>query len=86
MSANIQVNTTKEYPEVHSLEESLAILNKYKKDLTQEQYDSIRSNIGNHAIEDMYLNERNILDSIKIQTKQATYEELLQEHLKEWKL
>lgn len=78
MSANIQVNTTKEYPEVHSLEESLAILNEYKKDLTKEQYDSIRSNIGNHAIESIYLNRGNILALIEMDRENLTADEMIQ--------
>ncbi|MGM8974114.1 hypothetical protein ACTFDJ_00025 [Campylobacter jejuni] len=74
----------KQYPEVHSLEESLAILKKYKDDLTKEQYDAIRSNIGNFAIEDMFLNERNIIDNIKIIKGEATADEIIAEYKKEW--
>ncbi len=74
----------KQYPEVHSLEESLAILQKYKDDVTKEQYEAIRSNIGNFAIEDMFLNERNIIDNIKIIKGEATANEIITEYKKEW--
>lgn len=50
----------KSYPEVHSLEESLKILKKYKNEVTQEQYEQNKSIIGNHAIESIYLNEYDI--------------------------
>lgn len=39
------------YPEVYSLEKSLAILEKYKDELSAEQYEQNRSIICNHAIE-----------------------------------
>ncbi|HED8351443.1 TPA: hypothetical protein R6D69_001869 [Campylobacter coli] len=55
----------KQYPEVYSLEESLAILKKYKDDLTKEQYENIKSNIGTHAIESIYLNELDIIMLVK---------------------
>ncbi|OCR86430.1 hypothetical protein CFT13S00388_09155, partial [Campylobacter fetus subsp. testudinum] len=57
---------TQIYPEVHSLEESLAILNKYKNELTKEQYEQNKSIICNHAIESMYANERDIIELIQI--------------------
>ena len=50
------------YPEVYSLAESLAILDKYKSDLTDEQYQQNKSVISSFAIENMYLNEKNILN------------------------
>lgn len=65
------------YPEVHSLEESLAILNKYKKELTKEQYEQIRSVIGNHAIENIYSNERDILLMVDMQKNSLSFNEAL---------
>ena len=78
------MTTQKQYPEVHSLEESLAILKKYKDDLTKEQYEAIRSNIGNFAIEDMFLNEQDIIDNVKIKKGEATANEIITEYKKEW--
>lgn len=74
----------KQYPEVYSLEESLAILKKYKDDLTKEQYEAIRSNIGNFAIEDMFLNEKDIIDNVKIIKGEATANECIVALKKEW--
>ncbi|WP_438283414.1 hypothetical protein [Campylobacter coli] len=74
----------KQYPEVHSLEESLAILKKYKDDLTKEQYEAIRSNIGNFAIEDMFLNEKDIINLIKVDKQEKTPDEIIAEYKKEW--
>ncbi|MDD5786797.1 antitoxin VbhA family protein [Campylobacter lanienae] len=74
------------YPEVYSLKESLAILDKYKDDLTKEQYEVIRSNIGSFAIEGMFLNQRNIIDNIKILKGEITADEIIAEYKKEWKI
>ncbi|TWO29120.1 hypothetical protein XK09_03895 [Campylobacter lanienae] len=72
------------YPEVYSLKESLAILDKYKDDLTKEQYKAIRSNIGSFAIEGMFLNQRNIIDNIKILKGEMTADEIIAEYKKKW--
>ena len=72
------------YPEVHSLEESLAILDKYKEQLTQKQFMAIKSNIHNFAHENMYLNEEDIIGNIKIIKGEATSDELIAELKKEW--
>ena len=66
-----------EYPEVHSLEESLAILKKYKSELTREQYEQIKSVIGNHAIESIYSNERDILLMVYMQKNSLSFDEAL---------
>ncbi|MEE6566607.1 hypothetical protein VWM73_12715, partial [Campylobacter coli] len=42
---------------------------------TKEQYEAIRSNIGNFAIEDMFLNEKDIIDNVKIIKGEATANE-----------
>ncbi|OCR84723.1 hypothetical protein CFT13S00388_09615 [Campylobacter fetus subsp. testudinum] len=62
----------------------MAILNKYKNELTKEQYEMIRSNIGNHAIESMYLNEKDILRLIRINKGETTAEEEILKLKKEW--
>ena len=72
------------YPEVHSLKESLAILDKYKDDLTKEQYRAIRSTISGHAIENMFANERDIINMIKIAKNEKTADEIIAEYKKEW--
>ena len=72
------------YPEVYSLSESLAILDKYKSNLTDEQFDNIKSVISSFAIENMYLNEKDILDGIKIQKSEATADELIANQKRNW--
>ncbi|MFY4842489.1 hypothetical protein ACOTWI_09160 [Aliarcobacter butzleri] len=77
------INTTT-YPEVYTLAESLAILDKYKDDLTEEQFNNIKSVISSFAIESMYLNEKDILDGIKIQKGEATADELIANQKINW--
>lgn len=77
------INTTT-YPEVYTLVESLAILDKYKDDLTDEQFNNIKSVISSFAIESMYLNEKDILDGIKIQKGEATADELIANQKRNW--
>ncbi|EJC1868955.1 hypothetical protein MYH19_001450 [Campylobacter coli] len=55
-----------------------------KDDLTKEQYEAIRSNIGNFAIEDMFLNEKDIIDNVKIIKGEATANECIVALKKEW--
>jgi len=74
------------YPEVYSLAESLAILDKYKSDLTEEQFNNIKSVISSFAIESMYLNEKDILDGIKIQKGEATADELIINQKRTWSI
>ncbi|MCT7562065.1 hypothetical protein [Aliarcobacter butzleri] len=75
---------TTTYPEVYTLAESLAILDKYKDDLTEEQFNNIKSVISSFAIESMYLNEKDILDGIKIQKGEATADELIANQKINW--
>ncbi|MFW2613056.1 hypothetical protein [Aliarcobacter butzleri] len=76
------INTTT-YPEVYTLAESLAILDKYKSDLTEEQYKQNKSVISSFAIENMYLNEKNILNLIQIDNG-VNPNELITQYKKEW--
>ena len=76
------INTTI-YPEVYTLAESLAILDKYKDDLTEEQYKQNKSVISSFAIESMYLNEKNILNLIQIDNG-VNPNELITQYKKEW--
>lgn len=72
------------HKEVYSLEESLDLLNKYAKQLTQEQYDNIKSVICGFAIENMYLNEEDILNGIAIQKGEKTAEEIIRNYKAQW--
>lgn len=77
-----KVDTTT-YPEVYSLAESLDILDKYKSDLTDEQYKQNKSVISSFAIESMYLNEKNILNLIQIDNG-ANPNELITKQKRNW--
>ncbi|CDF65919.1 TPA: hypothetical protein RPV63_001739 [Campylobacter fetus subsp. venerealis] len=72
------------YPEVHSLEESLAILKKYKDDVSKKDYEEIKSTICGHAIENMFANEKDVIDMIKIAKNEANADEIIAEYKKEW--
>lgn len=74
---------TTTYPEVYSLAESLAILDRYKSDLTDEQYQQNKSVISSFAIENMYLNEKDILNLIQLDNG-VNPNELIKEILKSW--
>ena len=50
----------KKAPELHSLEESLAVLNKYRKDISKETYGLACDIIKDNAIEHLCLNEADI--------------------------
>lgn len=82
MGKSLKEQNMQEYPEVYSLEESLAILKKYKGELTREQYESVNSTIRGFAIEDMYLNERDIKDLVAIHNG-ADAEELIKKVINE---
>ncbi|TEY01975.1 hypothetical protein [Campylobacter sp. US33a] len=70
----------KQYHKVYSLEESLVILKKYKDDLTKEQYENIKSNIGTHAIESIYLNELDIIMLVKRNVYGLSADEIIAEY------
>ena len=53
----IVLNIVKNAPEVHSLEESLSILEKYRDKIPSYSYGIAASIIKNNAFEDLYLNE-----------------------------
>lgn len=65
------------YPEVHNLKESLEILDKYKNELTKEQYEQIKSVIANHAIENIFANQRDILLMVDMQKNSLSFNEAL---------
>lgn len=72
--------------EVHSLEESLAILDSYRDNLTDEQYKSIYSNICNFAIENMFANKQDIIELIQIEKGEKTADFIIAQHKNQWGL
>lgn len=72
------------YPEVNSLEESLAMLKKHKSELNKEQYDRIVSVISGHAIEGQFANEKDIITLVKIEKGETTADREIQKLKQEW--
>jgi len=66
------------YPDMLSKEESLATLVHYQSQLTNEEYDTIFDSIISHAIEGIYLNEKDILLSIAQLRNEITLEEIVE--------
>lgn len=62
----------------HSKLESIQILNKYKDEVPSETYELLQYAIGTQAIEDMYLDEKEILLQIARQTGELSSGELLE--------
>jgi hypothetical protein len=61
-----------------SREESIAILDRYRDDLSMEEYGWIYSSIATHAIEGMYLGEREIVVAAAHLRDEITADEILQ--------
>jgi len=64
--------------------QSIAILNKYKNEISQEAYERILYVIGTQAIEDIFPDERDIKDMIRVEKGEITTDELIKEYKKEW--
>lgn len=84
MTAQVNVLATNNYPEVHSLEESLTILESYRSNLTEVQYENILSDICNFAIEDMFANQQDIIELIQIEKGEKTDDEIIAEYKRQW--
>ncbi len=59
--------------------QSIALLNKYKNEISKEAYERILYVIGTQAIEDMFVNEQGIKDLIRVEKKEITTDELVEE-------
>ncbi len=66
-----------DYPNSHSKKESLEILARYKSELSEEQYDAILYSLCSHALEEIYLNERDILLGIAQLKDEITVDEIV---------
>jgi len=66
------------YPDSFSKAQSLQILNKYKIELTTKEYDAIFSSLCSHALEYMYLNEKDILVSIAHLRHEISLDEIVE--------
>jgi len=66
-----------QYTESHSLEESLAKLEKYKERMSDELYASVTKTVWGFAIEDMFCNEKDFEASIAIKAGRYTGKEYI---------
>ena len=68
--------------------QSIAILDKYRDKISQESYDRILYVIGTQAIEDIFPNEYDIKNLIRVENGEITtsdlVEEIKQHYKKKW--
>ena len=67
-----------EYPNSFSKIQSLSTLSQYKTQLTNEEYNAILDSLCSHALEGIYLNEKDILLSIAQLRNEITLEEIVE--------
>jgi len=73
------------FPEVRSMEESVAILDKYRPFLTSEQYDAILGTIGTNNIEGIHLNEDCIVALVRMAVYNISADDMISEVLEKFK-
>jgi len=70
--------------------QSIAYLDKYKDEISQEAYDRILYVIGTYAIEDMFTTEEGVKDMIRVEkgeiTTDALIEEIKERYRKKWNM
>ena len=76
MSYTERINN--DYPDTFSKVQSLSILKKYKDELTTKEYNAIYSSLCSHALENMYLNEKDILVSIAHLRHEISLDEIVE--------
>ncbi len=64
--------------------QSIAILDRYKDQISQEAYDRILWVIGTQAIEDIFPDEQDIEDLIRIEKGEITIDDLVAAYKKNW--
>jgi hypothetical protein len=64
--------------------QSVAILDRYKDRISQESYDRILYAIGIHAIEDMFADEEDIKNLIRVENGEIAGDELINEYKRKW--
>ncbi len=67
-----------DYPKSFSKKQSLNTLMQYKNQLTKEEYNTILNSLCSHALEGIYLNEKDILLSIAQLREEITIEEIVE--------
>ena len=66
------------YPDSFSKTQSLKILDKYKSELSTKEYDALYSSLCSHALENIYLDEKDILIGIVHLRQEMTLEEIVE--------
>ena len=64
--------------------QSIAILDRYKDQISQEAYDRILWVIGTQAIEDIFPDEQDIADMIRIEKGEMRADALVTAYKREW--
>ena len=64
--------------------QSIAYLDKYKDQISQEAYDRILWVIGNQALADMFVDEQGVKDLIRVENGEITTDELIEEYKRKW--
>jgi len=64
--------------------QSIAILDRYKDEISQEAYERILWMIGTQAIEDIFPDERDIEDMIRIEKGEIDADALVAAYKREW--
>ena len=59
--------------------QSIAILDKHKEEISQEAYKRILYVIGTQALEDMFVEEREVQNLIRVENGEITTDELVEE-------
>jgi len=67
-----------EYPQTHSKDEAMQILARYKPEISDAEYDAIVYSLSSHALENIYLNEKDILLNIAQLRKEITLDEIVE--------
>jgi hypothetical protein len=67
-------------------QQSIDILDKYKDRLSLQEYQDILWVIGNQALEDIFADEEDITNMIRLQKGEVTSKELIVEYQKRWKV
>jgi len=66
-----------DYPNTHSKAEAMQVLERYKAQLSVHEYDVILNSLCSHALENIYLNEKDILLSIAQLRGEITLDEIV---------
>ncbi len=64
--------------------QSIAYLDKYKDQISQEAYDRILWVICTQSIEDIFPDEQDIKDLIRVENGEITTDELVEEYKRKW--